>query len=303
MDQNKKRSPNAFLTLNSISRPLTIILALIIAVSFFFSMQNDFDYDIGHFATESVSFRIVIISAVFSIIFAAVLAFSSYGAASFTGIPDESPITYFGSILSAGMSFAGLFSVATDISLGVAVNKFSIIATILLPFIGISAILSLIPSMRFSKIRQICAILAVLSVNFSMFSDYFTFILPLNSPIRNLTTVMKCAIMLYLLSEARFSFGVSVTRTTVPFFVLSSAVTSTVTLGYSLGAVAFALLRPTVDDPNPTILSLALCVAIGIHAFGRILSCAKCVGEYVAPPAEEKKNKKSKETNNEENKL
>lgn len=288
MNQNKKKSPRAFLILHSISRPLLPILALVIAVSFFFAMKYDFESDIGHFTADSVPFHIVISCAVISVIFACIFALASYRSASFTAVPDESPITVFSSVFSAIMSVGALISAAVDISIGVEVSRFSQIAAILLPFIGISSILSLIPSLRFSKIRQISAILAAVSVNFSMFADYFDFALPLNSPIRNLVTVMKCSILLYLLSEARFSFGHNITRTTVPFFALSSSLTAAITLGYSLGAAAYAILSDTADNPNPSLLSLALYTAIGIHALGRVLTCAKCVGEYVEPPKEEK---------------
>lgn len=299
MDQNQKKPDlrgalELFLKLHRITTVILITLAAVIAASFFLAMRNDFDYIIGHFDSASLSFGILKFAAIAAVIVSCALALVARKSASFADDPAETPITTFAAILTALMSVAGLVATALDISLGVAVDRFQTVSIILLPFVGISMILSLIPSLCRSRVRQITAILAVLSVNFSMFSDYFDFTLPLNSPVRNLVTVMKSAALIYLLSEARFSFGKKSERATVPFFILTSGVAGSVSLGYSLGAIAFSLTSSAADNPNPDIISLALYAAIGIHAIGRFAITVKSAGEYVEPKKEEKKKKSEK---------
>lgn len=299
MDQNQKKPDlrgalELFLKLHRITTPILIVIAAVIASSFFLAMKHDFDLTIGHFDTASVSFTILKIAAAAAVVICCALALVARRSASFADDPAETPITTFAAVLTALMCVIGLVSSALDISLGITVDKFKLISTILLPFVGISMILSLIPAYSHSRVRQVTAILAVLSVNFSMFSDYFDFTLPLNSPIRDLVTVMKSAALLYLLSEARFSFGKKCERATVPFFILSSGITGSVTLGYSLGAIAFSILSPITDNPNPSVISLALYAAIGIHAIGRFAITVKSAGEYVEPKKEEKEKKSEK---------
>lgn len=299
MDQNQKKPDlrgalEMFLKLHRIAAVVLITLAAVIAASFFLAMRSDFDYTIGHFDSSSLTFNILKAAAVAAAVVCCALALVARRSASFADDPAETPITTFAAVLTALMCVIGLVSSAFDISLGVSVDKFGMVSLVLLPFIGISMILSLIPSLSHSRLRQITAILAILSVNFSMFSDYFDFTLPLNSPIRNLVTVMKSAALIYLLSEARFSFGIKSGRAAVPFFILASGTAGSLTLGYSVGAALFSILNTTADNPNPDLISLALYAAIGIHAIGRFTITVKSAGEYVEPKTEEKEDKKKK---------
>lgn len=294
MNQNQKKSDGlyslrSFLNLYSITRPLFPILAVLIAAGFFLAMKNDFDYVIGHFEVGSLGFGITVGCIIAGAVLSAILALISQKSASFADSPIESPLTIFSSLLAALMSLAVLISSATDMMLGVFVSRWQQISMILTPFIGISMILSLIPKLRTSKIRQICAIFAVVSINFAMFANHFNFDLPLNSPIRNLVIVSNCAILLYLLSEARFSFGKANGRLSIPFFLFSSGMASTTVLGYSVGAILSKVFSANASDPNPSVFVLALYAAIGLHAVGRMLSITSSLGEYTEPAKEDNK--------------
>lgn len=299
MNQNQKKSGEssslrAFLNLYNITRPLFPILAVLIAAGFFLAMKSDFDYTIGHFEVGSLGFGVTIVCIIIGVLLSGILALISQRSASIADDPAESPVTIFAAILAALMSIAVLVSSAADMMIGVSVSRWQQISMILTPFIGVSMILSIIPSLRKSKIRQICAILAVLSVNFAMFANHFSFVLPLNSPIRNLVTVTNCALLLYLLSEARFSFGKASGRFSIAFFLFSSGAASTAALGYSVGAILSKVFAANPSDPNPSVFVLALCAAIGIHAAGRMFSIAGSIGEYAEPPKDEGKEKAKK---------
>ena len=125
-----------------------------------------------------------------------------------------------------------------------------------------------------------------------MFADYFNFELPLNSPVRNFVTVAKAAVLLYLLSEARFSFGAASHRPVVTQTVFAAGLTASVTLGYSLGALIASVFGGIASDPNPGVFELALLASIGIHAAGRLFTVVPAVGKY--RPADDSKKKNAK---------
>lgn len=256
------------------------VLALLTAAGYFLAMKNDFDTAIGHFASDSVPYMLVIITVLVSVLLAGAAALIGSRAASFNGDPDENPVSLFGAVFTALMSLASLFPVAGDLMLGVSVSKAAIAAAVLTPFIGVSMVLSIIPAYRFSSARRFCAVLAAVCVNISMFADYFDFTLPLNSPVRNLVTVAKGAVLLYLLSEARFSFGFASSRPTLLFTVFSSALTASASLGYTLGAILSNSVAGLSSIPNPPTLHLCLYTAIGIHAAGRLFSLIPVIGAY-----------------------
>jgi len=254
------------------------VLALLTAAGYFFAMKSDFDTVIGHFASGSAAYTLVIIAVLVSVLLAAAAALIGSRTASFTGDPGENPVSVFGAVFTALMSLASLLPVAGNLMLGVSVSKAAVAAAVLTPFIGVSMILSVIPSYRFSSARRFCAVLAAVCVNISMFADYFDFTLPLNSPVRNLVTVAKGAALLYLLAEARFSFGHASSRPTLLFTVFSSAVTASAALGYTLGAILTNSAAALSSNPNPPTLHLCLYTAIGIHAVGRLLSLIPVLG-------------------------
>lgn len=289
MNQNNSNSSKRFLQIYKIAVPVFLVLAVFIAAGFFLAMRNDFEPAIGHFAVNSVFYLLTVISCIASVVLAFAVMLLSRKSASIIKDIDENPVTVFGGIFAALMSVACLFSSAADITLGAGMSRMALVSAILTPFIGVSMILSLFKGLRTSPVRQICAIAAAAAVNVSMFADYFDFTLPLNSPVRSLVTVMKGASLLYLLSEARISFGQKSGRITLPFAVFTTGLTASAALGYTCGAILTSAAAPLASNPNPPLFQLALYAAVGIHAVGRLISLKPAIGEYVEPPKEEKK--------------
>ncbi|MBQ4354972.1 MAG: hypothetical protein IJC71_08775 [Clostridia bacterium] len=280
MNQNHTPVSERFLRFYKIAVFVFPALALLTAIGYFLTMKTAFDPVIGHVDPASGVFILTMAAVLLSLIGTLAAALLIRRTASLTAVPDENPVTVFGAVLAAGAGAFSLFPAALDLMRGAALSKPALIAAVLFPFIAVSMILSVIPSLRQSKGRQFCAILAAVAVNFSMFADYFDFTLPLNSPVRNFTTAAKAAVLLYLLSEARFSFSMNSGRPTLLFTVCTSALTASVTLGFSVGAILSVSFSGLSANPNPPMLTLVLCAAFGIHAAGRLFSLIPCIGAY-----------------------
>ena len=125
---------------------------------------------------------------------------------------------------------------------------------------------------------------AILSVNMSIFVCYFDPAVPLNSPVRNLTTIMQCAALLFLLSEARLTFGVGSHRITMPSYIFANAACAALTGGIALGGILSRLLNSESADPNLSLLRLGLYLALAVTAVSRLYAMPKICGPYREPP-------------------
>lgn len=266
-----------------------VILAAVTAVTYFFAMKNDFDADIGHFSLGSIPFYICAAATAVSALAAVASAYSSKKFVC-SSTPENGAVYYFGACLAAVISLV-LFAVGlrdmrlTVLSGGAAVSslsvksKFELAELILTPFIALSYLLSLIGRTKVSGIRSAVTVLAALSLNLSLFACYFDFSLPLNSPVRNYTTIIDSSVLLFLLSEARLSFPAEEKRASYSFSVLASALASSVTLGISAGMLLHRLICPISGDPNPDLYRCALYFAISLTAAARLFSLTKCAAE------------------------
>ncbi len=271
-------------------------LALVIAVGYFLALKSDFDASIGHFASDSVWFYISCAGTAVSAALAAVLSKLASKKISITQHPEHNVLSVFGSVFAAIVSVVLLISSATDISLGL-LGKFGKYAAYLLPFIALSCILSLVPSLKTGAIRVICTMLGALSVNLTMFDLYFDFSIPLNSPVRNFTTIASVAVMLFLFSEARLAFRLDEKKALAPFTIFANASAASCSLGISVGALLSKIFAPIAGDPNMSLYQLALYAALSLIALSRLLSFAKIAGEY----SDEQKKADGGENNTENN--
>jgi len=260
-------SAESFRKTNKILIIIYPLLAIVIAIGFFLAMKSDFEPAIGHFKQGSVGFIMSIIGIAVSAALAFIYSRFMTRSLAIVDEPHDSTLDLFGSIFGAAMAIiTALFMLAkfelmTIIEKGAAIFLFALAG---------SLILGCVSSMRTSKIRSLCAVLGALSINLTIFSCYFDLSLPLNSPIRNLLLVAQLSALLFLLSEARLTFGAKSGRSTVSFAYLSSALAATITLGYSLGGVLVYLFAPLKNDPNPMVSRLGLYIAIGVIAIGRL---------------------------------
>lgn len=282
---------------NKLLRIICPVLALIIGVSYFAAMKLDFDEDIGHFASGSVPF---IVSIVFTVIAAVLSAASYFSAKKYDIVEDEglSFIYVFGAVFASALSVTVLFTGLSDMRLtaigsygtfSVSVlstqNKFELVSLILSPALAVSYILSLFDKTRKSWVRTLFCILSSLCMIFYLFSSYFDFSLPLNSPVKNYLIVLYSSSLLFLLSEARLSFKAAENRASYAFTCFSSLLSSSAALGISLGMLAHRVFNPLINDPNPSVLQCAMFFAVSLTAFARL--CSLHEREKGKKPAEE----------------
>ena len=293
---NKK----SFLSLHKIISILLPALTAVIAGAYCLAMKFDFEYNISHFKTGSMAFWIFTVAAAAALVASAVPAFASRKDLAITGTPTTGPVALFGAILSiivsvgtfiseikSGMDEIKLAGETLSRSTPPAALVMQLVGSVLVLFIGAEIALSCIDGQRGKIPHKIAAILAPLSINLTMFACYFDFEQPLNGPVRNVTTIVQCAVLLFLLSEARLAFG---GRVTSPFYIFSSAIAASVGLGFSLGGALFKIIDLTKDDPNPSFLRLALYIAVGCIAVDRFMSLPKIIGD--GEDKEEEKNEK-----------
>jgi hypothetical protein len=296
MNQNHQDAHKRYITFHKYLAPVCGGLAAVIAVSAFLAMRLDFDSTIGHFKSGSAPWIMSVIAALAAAVCAGACSIYAGRSASFADDPGENPVTVFGSILACILGFVCMVVYAGDYSLGL-LSKFGAAFTVLVPFVGISLVLAAVEKTRFSSVRKITALLAAAAVNLSLFADYFNFTLPLNSPIRNMMTVVKAAVLLYIVSEARFSFGVKSKRLNLAASVFAAGTAASLTLGYALGGLGGRLFSQAAAS-CPSAAELGLLAAIGIHALGRLVSMTAAIGKYIPPEPEKKKESENKKANN-----
>lgn len=267
------------------------ILAAVIAIAYFLALKSDFDTTIGHFERGSIWFYIFSGAIVIAVVISAILSKLSEKKVSVISYPGNGPLPVFASIFGALMAVMLLVSSAADLSKGV-LDTFGKYAAYLVPFIALSLILSLSKKTAVGPIRSICAALGAVSVNLSMFESYFDFSIPLNSPVRNLTTIANTAVLLFLFSEARLTFKMNERRVLTPFYIFSCMTTASIALGISCGAILSKIFAPIVGDPNLSMYRLAMYAAIGLLAISRVFALPKIGGKYVEPPKNDKNAKK-----------
>ena len=155
----------------------------------------------------------------------------------------------------------------------------------------------------------ICTLLGTLSVNIAMFGAYFDFSLPLNSPIRNFTTVCQASVLLFLLSEARLSLTPEDAPGELPagYQFFASSACAVFGIGIGGGGALWQLIRSfsfgseiigKTPEPNLPVLRLALYLALGLIAADRLLrmSPRRLTPEEIAERrriAREKQNRKN----------
>lgn len=279
--------------------PVCPVLAFVIAVTVFAAMLGDFDSTIGHFERGSVTWILSVTAACAAVLLSSAVSVYAQKSASLRKDPEENIVTVFASVLTGVLGLVCMITYAADYAKGM-LSKFDVVFTVLVPFVGIALVLGMIGKTRFSSLHKAAAILAAAAVNVSLFADYFDFVLPLNSPVRNTVTVVKAAVLLYLLSEARFAFGAASGRLNLAATVFAAGLTASVSLGYSAGMLLGRLFSEASASCPPA-AELALLAAVGIHAAGRMFALIPAIGAYV-PPADEKK-KKNSEQNTENTKI
>lgn len=271
------------------------VFAAVIAGAYFFALNNDFDFEIQHFASGSVPFILLTVFLFLSAAFA-VCAYIPVR----KRVYSENPPTPLFMIFAA--SFTAILASALFIyRIPTLARYIKLIATpkylssslggyqrpllylrcteiITLPFISAAFLSFVIPAKSASlvKFRCFASILGCLSLTVSLFASYFDFSDALNGAVRNLTTIIEACTALFTLSETRLIFPEDDRRRSYPMSVGLSCITASAALGLSLGALLFRLICPNAADPNPTFLRSALYFGISLTALARLTTLCSC---------------------------
>lgn len=266
--------------------PAYPVCLLLLGLTYFLALHESFDYVIGHFETGAFWYVLLIVLTVGGVIVSAVPAFLARYTVSAADVPENNLGAVFGSVMGACLAVIlaadSILAFTPETAVSAKLEAFT------LPFLALSLILGILPMTRGTVLHQLCSIPAILTVNLTMFVCYFDPAVPINSPVRNLTTVMHCALLLFLLSESRLTFGVKSWRITVPYYIFANGTTAAIAGGIALGGILNRLLTMEPADPNLSLLRLGLYLALAVLAVSRLFALPKICGKYVEPPKKEK---------------
>ena len=267
------------------------VIGVFVAVCYAAAMARDFEFDIGHFKPDSLFFHAAAVASVLGVLLSLFYALTTVGRTAFRAVPSPSPLSVFGGILGAAMSVLlpakALLGYSADRASETAESlspvKLALIAALLGLFLAAALLLSLRADRRHAWYAVICTLFGGLSVNISMFAAYFDFSVPLNSPVRNFTTLCQAAALLFLLSEARIALASEDEPAGLPpaFQLFASSACAVFGIGIGGGGVLWRLLRAfgaggeTLlhnPDPNLTTARLVLYLALGCIAADRLLA-------------------------------
>lgn len=260
--------------------PVYPAVLLLLGLTYFFALRSAFEYDIGHF-TPSLLFGLLVFFTIAGVLASAVPAWLARYTISVTDTPSGNLCSLFASVMTAVL--AVILTIDSVLLFTPDTTMVSKLEVFTLPFLAVSALL---PN-RYARIRQLTSIVSVISVNLTMFSCYFDPYVPINSPVRNLTVITQAAVLLFLLSEARISFGAKSFRITVPFYVFSCGTCAALGGGIALGGLLNRLLTVQPSDPNLSALRLGLYLALAVLALSRLAVLPGICGKYTEPPKKE----------------
>ena len=256
--------------------------AVILGIVYYFGLRTAFDYTIGHFKPSPL-FVLLVIFTIVGTLLAAVPARLAKNTISVTDTPAGNLCTVFASVMTSVL--AVILAVSSILAFTPETTVVAKLEAFTLPFIAIAAIFPV----RNGIVHRICAIIGVISVNLTMFSCYFDPVVPINSPVRNLTVIMQSAILLLLLSEARIAFGAKSYRITVPFCIFANGTGVILAGGIAFGGLLNRLTAYQPEDPNLSALRLGLYLALAVLAAGRLFALPNVCGKYVEPPKKDNK--------------
>ncbi|MGN1346550.1 MAG: hypothetical protein ACI4V1_07170 [Eubacteriales bacterium] len=303
MEENKTGYPAAFVRILTKLLPILPALGILIALALSFGLIFDFDEIIGHFDFGSVKFYVLCAGIAAAAILSAVLGIASRHTFSLNAYPD-SPLlslcaSYFTAIMALMTTFTSLYDLLVLHLRNAGESKIELVGLLLLPALSLSMILGAHAKTRSSIPRIVLALLAALSVNLNMFACYFDFTLPLNSPVRNVITIVQAGVLLLLLSETRLALSCQ-SRASAPFFIFTSAFAASAVLGISFGLCCYAFTSADAGSMGISIYRYAAYFGVGLLGLSRLLSLKTTAGPFVEPEPEKDKDKDKTKTDPED---
>ena len=261
------------------------VLALLSGFGYYFALRDGFDFEIGHF-DATVWFYIfagcIALAAVAALIAAITVRGNGVGVSGRPSLGSSCA-------RSAGAAAALFIFVMFIIELFVLrepVTTLEKIAGLLTLFIAAALICSAAPKHGSGEMTAVMFILAALAVNFNIFASYFDFSVPVNSPVRHVMTILQCAVLLFMIAEARLFLPKESGRSTAVFAAFVYTFTASVCFGIPVAAIVFRLTAKNPADPNLAPVWLILFAAVAAASFVRL---AELPGSLYPLPEKDKK--------------
>ena len=246
------------------------VFALALCAVYFFAVKYGYDSRIGHFDGTVLFYLLVGLTAA-AVLCGAVLSILGRG---YTVLPGKtkSPLALIGRLISALSALALFVRFLTELFSRVRqFTLFEKIGGFMMIFVMAAMLLSIFDGAFGKNITAVTFVLAALALNFTIFSHYFDFSVPINSPQRNLSTVMYCAALLLMISEARFCLPEKSERSSASFMIFVNFVTVAVCAGFPVGIIAYRLISGAQPDGTPDILWLVLFIGVALVALSRLM--------------------------------
>ncbi len=281
---------------------LSPIFSAVIAAGYFFALKFDFDYDIGHFERSSPLFIITATAIALGIALPALAAILSRKKASITELPEPAGIIPFFAVFAAVLALFESGTTLMAIARHALGGKLELAAAATLPLLSVGLVTIAIPKLGRSLLAQISVTASIVSMDLYILARYFDQTLPQNSPVRHITMLAELSVMLFLISEARLTFGVTeqdgrptARRALLPLYIFANNTCATVGLGFSAGALVFEIFTENTSNLH-SLLRLAMYAAIGAVAMCRAFTARRLISEYNPSPIERPKEKEKKST-------
>lgn len=258
---------------NALSLAVKIIfplLAVVTALFYYLSVDKAFNFKIDHF-DPSVYFTLTLTAIALSVIIGAVFAFLHK---SFEiDVPERiSFVGMFFRLISVALSLIIIGKFVIGLIHHDAFSRIELISSFLFIAFPASIILSFSKKTSVSSVSSVLSMLAVLSVNLMIFVRYFDQTLPINSWMRHYATLIQCAVILYLISECRFTFDRKYKLQKAPFSIFVTAVISSVALGLSIGGLISAPEALMSADVHMPIEWLAFYASVSLTGCERLFA-------------------------------
>ena len=263
--------------------PIYAVLAILIAVSYYFAVSEGFNDVLGHF-DPVVWFFLFVGLTIFAAVFAFAFACPAAHRLSVPCIPEAGILEIFAAALSAVMAGAIAVSTVLRVSDNPIKPALPLASAILFVFLAAGLVLSLFPKFRTGLCRTVLLSLGTLAVVLSLFELYFSEI-PINNPIRHTSMLIMAFPVLFVIAEARLAFVTpeepQSRRSTGFFYLLAAGLTASVSAGLALGTALTHFFCYVADDPSLPLLPLGLYFALGLLALSRLAAFGDAADVYL----------------------
>ena len=248
---------------------IAVAISVFTGIGYFFAMKNSFNFEIGHF-DSSVWFWMIVAGIAAALIYSLAVAFSVRKKEITVSLEPSVSSSIIGCVAAAESLLVFCDLIKAVFSEERSVSVFDKITCILFLFVTAYFITTAVIKKKTPALTVGLAVLSALAVNASVFAAYFDSSVPMNGPVRHIMIIVRCAILLFFISEARFALPKGSDRLTPFFAVFVNNITFIISFGVSAGAIAFRCFCPNPADPAPSIAWLMFFLTVSLFAFTRM---------------------------------